>query len=298
MRRLVHKLQQDGMSLRILARNTKAGSYPELKGKFAEITAAYLDYVSKNGCAVSIQPLAMSAALKKRLIYHYDHPPKSHSFIGNIRDNDEAATCPMCGSSSCGTLDHVLPKEHFPEFSLYSRNLVPACMCNLKRGSAFKGQGNARVLHPYFDTILSERLVGCAFSDHGEAPALRIVNLLASTHPMYGSVQFHIESIILKTMIKSTLRKDWGRLMRKPSTIIRELRRTPGSQSQLKDILESELATLDDSHESLNNWSSIFVGGLLRPDTLRWLHEQMTRRGRGDDDPIIAQGNAAEVPSI
>ncbi|CAD7713581.1 hypothetical protein LMG31884_06800 [Xanthomonas hydrangeae] len=276
------------MQLRALARNRKAGSYPELKSKIAEITIAYQRYLQYFlGGPAAIEPIGLHATLAKRLIAHYDHPPKSHDYIPVLREYAEALTCPMCGSPSCGTLDHLMPKEYFPEFSLYSRNLVPACLCNSKRKSTFKSSDGSRILHPYFDAILSQRLIGCVFNDHEKAPSLRIFNKLPLAHPEFGSVQFHIDKVVLRTGLKKALRRDWAKLMRKPSTIIRDLKITPHSHGSLIQILERELATLDDSYESLNNWSSIFVGGLLAPHTSAWLFQQMTRSGRGNDDPVL-----------
>jgi 5-methylcytosine-specific restriction endonuclease McrA len=70
-------------------------------------------------------------------------------------------SCPMCGSSVTGTVDHYLPKEDFPEFSVMAANLVPACShCNSgKKGRTFRGAfPNERFLHPYFDTLAGQPL--------------------------------------------------------------------------------------------------------------------------------------------
>jgi len=282
-----HTARPDGMMLRALARSPKAGSYPELRAWHASIAAAYNNYMIKGGCANSLTPVALSHELGKRLIAHYSHPPKSHKFITSFREETGAHTCTMCGSASCGTLDHVLPKEIFPEFSLYSRNLVPACQCNSKRGIQYKGADGARILHPYFDSVLSQRLVGCDFEDHGRAPSLKIVNLLEVTHPQYSSVQFHIENVLLKTQIKRALRRDWAKLLRKPSLVVRELRRTPRNRNQLTEILKTELSILDDSYESYNNWASIFITGLLQAHTLQWIYEHLSQPGRMADGPLL-----------
>jgi 5-methylcytosine-specific restriction endonuclease McrA len=42
--------------------------------------------------------------------------------------------CPFCEISAATTVDHYLPKTHYPEFSIYPLNLVPLCAdCNLKK---------------------------------------------------------------------------------------------------------------------------------------------------------------------
>lgn len=271
----------------MLARNKKAKSYPSLKGKMAEITIAYLRYLNSSGDATKLTPLGLEEALSDHLVEHYRKPPKSHSHIKSLRDVMAAHTCAMCGSLSCGTLDHILPKEHFPEFSLYSKNLVPACLCNSKRGSEFKSNDGARVLHPYFDTILSERLVGCEFEDHGPAPSLRIVNLLPQEHSQFRSVQFHIEKVLLKTAIKAAIRRNWANLMLRPGLAIRALSARPHSLGDLNQKLLEEQLLLDEAHQSRNNWHSIFVSGLLVPKTTKWLYDALTYPGRLSNDPLV-----------
>jgi hypothetical protein len=68
----------------------------------------------------------------------------------------EGANCPFCGMGETSTLDHYLPKETYPQFSIFSRNLVPACAsCNtLKRDRIRDEDTQVRLfLHPYFDDI-------------------------------------------------------------------------------------------------------------------------------------------------
>jgi len=68
----------------------------------------------------------------------------------------EGAKCPFCGMGETSTLDHYLPKEAYPQFSIFSRNLVPACAsCNTLKGDRFLDEHlQVRLfLHPYFDDI-------------------------------------------------------------------------------------------------------------------------------------------------
>lgn len=78
---------------------------------------------------------------------------------GRLLERAESARCPFCGISESSTLDHYLPKELYPEFSVYSRNLVPSCgFCNnLKRELIVDNDTGVRVfVHPYFDFIPRE----------------------------------------------------------------------------------------------------------------------------------------------
>lgn len=70
-------------------------------------------------------------------------------------DIDDFDECPFCGLGEPTTLDHYLPKEDFPEFSVYAKNLIPICgVCN----STYKGvkcfhNGERLFIHSYYDTF-------------------------------------------------------------------------------------------------------------------------------------------------
>lgn len=67
---------------------------------------------------------------KSALIKAYDNNPIN---ISNLRQKyiDEIHTCPYCSIGAIKQLDHYMPKEKFPEFSVMDMNLVPCCSdCN------------------------------------------------------------------------------------------------------------------------------------------------------------------------
>lgn len=60
--------------------------------------------------------------------------------------------CPFCGIGTVNTLDHFLPKTHFPMFSVTPHNLVPACTwCQGEKMEYFSTTAGGQLLHPYFD---------------------------------------------------------------------------------------------------------------------------------------------------
>lgn len=62
--------------------------------------------------------------------------------------------CPLCGHRMVSTLDHHLPKAHFPSLSVAPLNLVPACSdCNKAKLANVALQATQEPLHPYFEDI-------------------------------------------------------------------------------------------------------------------------------------------------
>ncbi len=65
--------------------------------------------------------------------------------------------CPLCGQRVVSTLDHYLPKAHFPSLAIAPLNLVPSCKdCNKVKMDKIPQNSEEETLHPYFDDIEGE----------------------------------------------------------------------------------------------------------------------------------------------
>lgn len=63
--------------------------------------------------------------------------------------------CPFCGHNRVKTLDHFLPKNNYPEFSILPLNLVPCCRdCNSDGKRTARPTGvEDQYLHPYYEDV-------------------------------------------------------------------------------------------------------------------------------------------------
>ena len=62
--------------------------------------------------------------------------------------------CPLCAQRSVATLDHHLPKAHFPALAVAPLNLVSACSdCNKAKLSSVPTRAEDVSLHPYYDDL-------------------------------------------------------------------------------------------------------------------------------------------------
>ncbi|WGI18378.1 HNH endonuclease [Latilactobacillus sakei] len=61
--------------------------------------------------------------------------------------------CAYCGIDSISCMDHYVPKEKFPEYSIHPYNLIPSCeTCNTKKGKLFlQSNGTRYIFNPYFE---------------------------------------------------------------------------------------------------------------------------------------------------
>ncbi|WP_216332524.1 HNH endonuclease signature motif containing protein [Rhizobium sp. X9] len=102
--------------------------------------------------------------------------------------------CPACGGlGTASTLDHYLPKAHYPAYSVFPGNLVPSCKdCNLgKNALQMTGLGE-QPLHAYFDDpkFFRERWV------HAEAIREDIISFRFFCSPPAGWSQTDKERVI------------------------------------------------------------------------------------------------------
>ncbi|AMV48515.1 hypothetical protein ATN79_48610 [Paraburkholderia caribensis] len=274
-------------AIRSVADNHRLRSFPHLKPIVNDLHAGYVQYRLVGGDAETIVPMALEEAVRGFLRGHYDSPPAALSFILRMRNEDQQRICPMCGSKHRYTLDHLLPKEDYPEFAIYSANLVPACKCNTDRGQTVRGNAaGERVLHPYFDECMSGRLIAARFDNLGLIPRISLRILLDPRHRDYAAVTFHVRTVVEKGAILGRIKDCWVDLCRLPKLKIRALEQIPQSVVRLREILEHELAMVDEENRGKNSWDSAFIAGLLDVDVTQWLFERLTAPGRTPNDPL------------
>ncbi len=270
-----------------LSNNALLGSYPQLQPLIGTVQTGYAQYQAVNGEPTLVLNPPIGAASATFLKKHYAKPPADLAHITEMRDSTEHLLCPMCGSMHSGTLDHYLPMNGFPIFAVFSKNLVPACKCNSKRKETLLGcNPGERVLHPYFDDCLGERLVSARFEDLGAVPKVSLVLMVSNAHPSHSAISFHVRSIVQRSAVVRYLADRWSSLFLKPSRVVRAFAENIATQVEIQALLEEERAALDDVHKGKNNWNSIFVSGLLDPIVLAWLAARFAVPGRVPDSPL------------
>ena len=257
----------DIVELQSLANNRRLGSYPKLLSEYLIFREQYNKFTVNGGNPWVINTVITDVDFGNALINHYvDSPEGRLLFIKDFRRTVSPTVCPMCGGFGNGTLDHYLPKADYPEFSFFSKNLVPACNCNSLRGTAVKGvRASERAIPPYFDTFLNQRLYTTLFEGSFEVPRISI-NVLDPNHPNIDIIQFHLDEVINNEATNGWFDKYWSDLILRPNEILDlVLPPTP----QLITIDELITATTryrnskDKEHNTQNNWLSIFYTGLI-----------------------------------
>lgn len=78
------------------------------------------------------------------------------SYYDKLMSLPEHGRCPLCSQRVVSTLDHHLPKAHFPSLVVLPLNLIPACKdCNKTKSGDIPGCSEQETLHPYYDDVES-----------------------------------------------------------------------------------------------------------------------------------------------
>lgn len=131
----------------------------ELLAVRIEVEAAAADYDDKAGCSRLFKRAIHSdvgGVLAAKIVKVYTGSMVTTKQGRNIYDQIMGAPknqrCPLCGIGTVNTLDHYLPKTHFPVFSVTPNNLVPACTwCQREKREYYPTTKGEQILHPYFD---------------------------------------------------------------------------------------------------------------------------------------------------
>jgi hypothetical protein len=113
--------------------------------------------------------------------------------------------CPLCVQRPVATLDHHLPKAHYPALAVAPLNLVPCCTdCNKAKLAAIPHTAEAVSLHPYYDDIDDEIwLVARVLETRPAAVRFRVVTPARWDAVLAARVENHFRTLGLAALYAS-----------------------------------------------------------------------------------------------
>jgi hypothetical protein len=150
----------------------------------------------------------------------YNTPQEHHSqypILRGLRDR-RYQFCPSCGEEgSPSTIDHYLPKENYPHFSVTPVNLTPMCdACQTAKGEkALDSNGRRIFLHPYFDEFLESQVIRLTIGRPFNAPKDFSLEPTADLDPTLADlVRRHIHGLHMDERYGAFFRDEYIRLLR------------------------------------------------------------------------------------
>ncbi|ATA26840.1 hypothetical protein BIY26_16775 [Brenneria goodwinii] len=159
-------------------------------------------------------------------------------------------------------MDHYLPKDLFPEFSITLVNLSPMCdICQGKKGTeTVDDEGRRLFLHPYFDDFLDRQILRLEVGVPFNAP----VSIALSPHPdihrdLQDLVTRHLQGLDIQSRYYRYFQKAYIRLLR----LVRKMREKDlDVRVQIEQFRDLAL------EKSINSWGHIFYEGVQHNEQL------------------------------
>lgn len=142
----------------VIERKRKSEYVERLTANKRYIVKRYKVYEQEKNALENLNPSIIVSKEDKEAI----HSSFNKSFKDKIRNGilervyeDCRGICPYCGEGKIEEVDHYVPKEEYPEFTLYPNNLIPSCnKCNGKKLDGFINSTNERqFINFYYDNI-------------------------------------------------------------------------------------------------------------------------------------------------
>ncbi|HCT9038159.1 TPA: hypothetical protein OUB44_001666 [Providencia rettgeri] len=177
--------------------------------------------------------------------------------------NRELDFCPSCGEDGTpNTLDHYLPKDIFPEFSVTTANLFPMCdICQGAKGVKINdNEGKRLFLHPYFDDFIEQQVLVLDISEPFNAPT----SIVLYPHP---DLDIELQELILRHISELEIPARYYRYFQK--NYLRLLRLAGKMRYKGLNVREQLESFRDLALEkSINSWGYIFYESVLSNDDL------------------------------
>lgn len=169
--------------------------------------------------------------------------------------------CPLCGIGTVNTLDHYLPKTHFPVYSVTPNNLVPACnWCQGEKSEYYPTTNGGQLLHPYFDDVDNE--VWLVAEVVAGAPA--VFRYFASppnhwTPSAKARVAAHLKELNLPVLFSSNAGSRLSEIRARLANLHQK-----GGEEAVRAHLHEELASIEADYK--NSWAAAMYRAAIASD--------------------------------
>ena len=192
---------------------------PALKKRFDEF-----DVSSPFNAPLGTTPSELTPYAQILLSLYTSRTPEAKAYREKLM-TVEKLSCPYCGISAPTTLDHILPKSVYREFSMYAKNLIPCCAdCNRIKDTSNWDNMQRCYLNPYDDSLLDKvcihLIIQGDLANSFHAPefdfAFHWAGCLAQE---VGVFQRHFKNLDLKGRLRPRLLDEWRTLHRTISNL-------------------------------------------------------------------------------
>jgi hypothetical protein len=169
--------------------------------------------------------------------------------------------CPFCGISSARTLDHIMPKAHYPKFSIFPVNLVACCRdCNTEKLDGIATSIQEQKIHPYYDNFTNEQwLFSDVVNQNGPVIVFRVVTSPDWDIKKSSKIASHLTTYDLDERFGDLANSEIAGIKKQ----MQDLHRDGGADAVKAELTERALSH-GDNH--INSWQTAMYQALSQSD--------------------------------
>ena len=173
----------------------------------------------------------------------------------------EHGRCPFCGHRVVSTLDHVLPKAHYPVLAVTPDNLVPSCAdCNKTKHDQPLANPVDQYIHPYYDQIDGELWLRAAVLQTTPASVRFFAEPFEDWPDLLGQrVENHFKRLGLSKLYSSQAAQELVSIRYQVTALHGRL----GAEGVKQFLTESHASRAD---ARTNSWQTAFYAALSESD--------------------------------
>ncbi|ADV50868.1 hypothetical protein Celal_3613 [Cellulophaga algicola DSM 14237] len=228
------------------------------------ITTKYADYKLKfdNNNLFAISAHGFDGEDKINLLKLYSSQRKS---IINLKIelttnefNQRINNCPNCTIEKVASLDHYIPKDEFPEFSVNPINLIPCCStCNSKKKEKWKDDQNLLFLNLYSDIIPSAQYLFVNIVSKTEF-IFELKNMSHIDLNLFKVIESHYD----KLNLLQRFREDSDEVISELDILISSCRDSIIDDIELQRFIENHYSKIE-ARDGMNNWKIVLVKAMI-----------------------------------
>lgn len=208
----------------------------------------------------------------------YKQYDNSEAKIANLRaeiiennDGKITLTCPICGRQDATDLDHYIPRQILPEFSIHPFNLIPTChRCNNKKGILWLESGNRLIFNAYYDAVTDEELFNVNVVIRNKLPEISLT-LKTFNPPIKYATQIALTTIE-KLGLLLIFQEEINKNLKDETMRIKILKR---NNTDI-DFIKSVYSDMADEEQNVNDLKRILFKTIAYEPTLtKWLEQNI-----------------------
>ncbi|MGL0821451.1 hypothetical protein [Vibrio vulnificus] len=268
------------------ATSSKKSNVAELKVIENELKIAYANYdtlvINHKNELNDSEFLTSSNVLKD----FYNYPPTSLKKLIKERRNDHGLNeCPFCGKPvSPSTLDHYIPKNNWPEFSIFQNNLVPQCKeCAPIKGDSYYcyKKGISMFISPIYSDILSKVDFHIDVDYSKDDNSISVNPRFSLSNDVKKDEEYRLISHFENLKIKQRIITYSHRRIRHWKNLLKE------SEFDIHNTLKTRINERKIDEQTKNWETSLYIGILKNNELVKYLNSLCPKNKNNIIDPPV-----------